>query len=60
MAKQKVVLQKTYEYDRLKCLLIAAYLLGQEDGLNRKTYAHPDSVRKRENLVQFFHNGLIK
>jgi len=57
--KKAVKVTKSIEYDRLKCLLIAAYLLGQEQGLNGKTYSHPESVRQRENLINFMSNGMV-
>lgn len=45
------------EYNRLKLLLIASYLLGQEMGLNGHTYDSPDCKRQRDNLISFIFNG---
>lgn len=57
--KKKIKINKEVPYDRLKCLLIASYLLGQEMGLRRFTYSHPDCVSQRENLINFIFNGTI-
>ena len=57
--KKPIKVTKSIEYDRLKCLLIAAYLLGQEQGLDYKTYSHPESIKQRENLINFMSNGMV-
>jgi len=56
---KKIKVEKTIEYDRLKNLLIASYLLGQEMGLRGNMYSHPDCVYQRENLISFIFNGKI-
>ena len=56
--KVKVKKEKTLDYDRLKNLLIASYLLGQEMGLRGHTYSHPDCIRQRENLIYLIFDGL--
>lgn len=48
--KQQVKMTNEVPYERLRLLLICAYMMGQEDGLNGKLYSHPESIRKRENL----------
>lgn len=57
MKKVKVMRSKTIEYNRLKNLLIAAYLLGQETGLRGLTYSNPECVNHRENLISFIFSG---
>lgn len=55
----RVKVAKEIPYDRLKCLLVASYLLGQEMGLMGYTYSHKDCVRQRENIIKFIFNGEI-
>jgi len=52
-----VTVSKSVEYDRLRNLLVASYLLGQEMGLRGFTYEHPDCTKQRENLIHFIFNG---
>lgn len=42
---------KQVDYDTLKCLVVASFLLGQETGLKGMTYGHPVAVNYRENLI---------
>lgn len=58
--KQQVKMTNEVPYERLRLLLICAYMMGQEDGLNGKLYSHPESIRKRENLIEFLYNGELK
>lgn len=58
--KKKVVkVTKDVSYDRLKCLIVASYLLGQETGLRGMTYSHPIAKEQRENLTSFIFNAKI-
>lgn len=57
--KTKVKVTKTVDYDRLKCLLVASYLLGQESGLRGLTYSDPIAVEQRENLINLMFNGKV-
>lgn len=54
-----VTVSKSVEYDRLRNLLVASYLLGQEMGLRGFTYEHPDCTMQRENLIHFIFNGKV-
>lgn len=57
--KKKIVATKTYDFDRLKCLVVASYLLGQESGLRGLTYNHPVAKEQRENLINLMFNGRL-
>ena len=59
MAKNKVTVQKTVDYDRLKCLLVASYLLGQESGLRGLKYDNPIALKQRENIINLMFNGEV-
>lgn len=57
--KIKVEVVKSIDYDRLRCLLIAAYLIGQESGLRGIGYNHPIAQNQKENLIHLLFNGKI-
>lgn len=59
MQKKIVKVKGSVEYDKLKCLLVAAHLLGQEMGLRGFTYSHPDCINQRENLISFIFQGNV-
>ena len=47
----KVKVKKEIDYDKIRCLVLAAYYLGQETGLNHKMFEHQDAVSHRKTLV---------
>lgn len=58
--KKKVVkIIKQVDYDTLRLLVTATFLLGQECGLKQMTYDHPVSVNYRENLIEMIINPPI-
>ena len=48
---KKIKIIKQVDYDTLKCLLVASFLLGQETGLKGITYEHPIAQNYRETLI---------
>lgn len=48
---EKVVVKKELEIDRLRCLLLASFLLGQEAGLNGYLYDNKLAIKKRDALL---------
>ena len=49
MSKVKVI--KEVDYGKLKCLVLAAYYLGQETGLKHYLFNHDIAKSHRETLV---------
>jgi hypothetical protein len=58
--QQEVKVVKQVDYDTLRCLVTAAFLLGQETGLKQMTYNHPVAKNYRETLIELIINPLDK
>jgi len=62
MSKNKtqpsVKIIKQVDYDTLKCLVVATFLLGQETGLKGMTYEHPTAKKYRDTLIDLIINPL--
>lgn len=48
--KIQIIEQVTHQ--KIKCLIYAAYLAGQEAGLNSLSYDHPECIAERHKLVE--------
>lgn len=48
---KKIDIRKTVLFRDIKNLLIAAYYLGQQRGLEKMAYTHPTARKERENIV---------
>ena len=49
---ENIFLVKEVKYQKIKQLVLASYLLGQESGLNGFAYNHMESVMHRDRLVE--------
>jgi len=51
LIQPQIKIIKQVDYDTLKCLVVAAFLLGQETGLKGMTYNHPVARKYRDTLI---------